>query len=1174
MNLPEDVSILDPALGVGNFFGMMPKSLEKANLFGVELDNISGRIAKELYPDANIKISGFEKVNIEDNTFDIAVGNVPFGDTRLNDVENKHNKFVIHDFFFAKALDKVKKGGIVAFVTSKGTLDKATSTAREYLAKNADLLGAIRLPNDTFKKNANTSVTSDVIFLQKREEPPEIMPNWVNIGENSEGLKLNNYFIENPGMILGKLEEVSTQFGIDIACVPHEDANLKDLLEVATEKIIKPNYAEIKNNMEEEVDIKDVINIFDDTYDHIKNFSFTIIEDNLYFKEDSKLNLFTGTEKQENLIKDLVEVRDTTRELIDMQVNNCSDEDLKLQQDKLNNLYDNFSKNHNIINSQTVKRAFSEDVSYPLLCSLEVLDDENKLKGKADIFSKRTIKQVEKVESVDTPLDALTVSISEKGKVDLEFMAELLNIEKSKEEKIGIIIEELNSKGIIFKDPQDNNWLTEDEYLSGNVVDKLEFAKYHTEKNEKFKINVECLEKVQPVPLLATEIDVRLGATWVDTKYYTEFMQELFNTPTYLDDTIILQFSEATSEFAISNKTSHKGVLVDETYGTAYKSAYNLLEDSLNLKDSLIYRTEENAEGKQVKVLDAEKTRIVQAKQEDIVQKFKEWIFETPERREDLAQKYNYLFNNSRPRTFNGENIKFEGMNAEITLNPHQKDAVARTLFGGNTLLAHCVGAGKTYTMVASAMEGKRLGLHNKALFVVPNHLTEQIGSDIYKLYPSANVLVATKKDFTPDNRKKFCSKIATGNFDAIVIGHTQFEKIPLSMKTQEEIFEKQINNIINAISDAKMDRNPNSNFTIKQLEKTRKGLETRLEKLFAQEKKDDVVTFEQLGVDKLYVDEAHSFKNLFLHTKMRNVAGIGQSEAQKSTDMFSKCQYMDKITGNKGVVFATGTPLSNSMTELYTLMRYLQYDTLEKTNLTNFDAWASTFGERVTKLDVAPEGTGFRMKTSFSKFFNLDELINLWKNATDVKTADMLKLDVPDCEHITVVTKPSEFQKQILETFVERADKVRSRSVLPEQDNMLKITNDGRKMALDQRLIDDLLPDNPESKLNKCNDNVFKIWEETKEIKGTQLIFCDLSTPKPDKFNVYDDIKNKLIEKGVPEKEIAFIHDAKTEVQKDKLFKQVRKGDVRILIGSTEKMGAGTNVQDKLVALHHTDCP
>lgn len=1172
MNIPNG-NILEPAMGTGNFFGMLPQSMANSKLYGVELDSLTGRIAKQLYQKANIQIKGFEKTDFSNDFFDVAVGNVPFGNYKLNDKKYDKQNLLIHDYFFSKSLDKVRSGGIVAFITSKGTLDKESSEVRKQLAQKADLLGAIRLPNNAFKANAGTEVTSDIIFFQKRDHAPERLPDWVELGETAEGVKVNKYFEDNPQMIMGEMKMVTGQFGMESTCVPNNETPLSEQLDRAITNILAPDMTLLKEpvTIAEGEQEQPTIEATPD----VRNFSYTLVDDKLYYRENSRMKPIKLNKTAENRVKALLSIRDITREIIDMQLNECSNEELQKAQAELNTLYDRFNKKFGLINNKANRQAFADDVSYPLLCSLENLDERGELKSKADMFSKRTIKQSVRITAVDTPIEALAVSISEKAGVNIPFMADLLGGEKH----ISKMLEEL--KGVIFKDPlsdADNDltgWQTADEYLSGNVREKLTLAKSLVEEYPQYQVNVDMLTKVQPKDLSAAEIDVRMGATWVDPEYYKQFLFELLGTPRYMQNyKIDIMYSKHTGEWNVKNKAEDReNPRAYATFGTKRKSAYQIFEDSLNLRDVRVFDTLIDDDGKEKRVLNGKETTLAQQKQEAICEAFKDWIWKDPQRREVLAKKYNTLYNSIRPREFDGQHIKFDGMNPLIKLNTHQSNAVARTLYGGNALLAHVVGAGKTFTMIASAMEGKRLGLQQKSLFVVPNHLTEQMGSDIHILYPGANVLVATKKDFEPANRKKFCSRIATGDFDIVVIGHSQFEKIPLSVARQEEILKTQVEEILLAIQDAKAQNS--ERYTVKQLEKTKKSLETRLEKLGSQERKDSVVTFEELGVDKLYVDEAHLFKNLFLQTKMRNVAGIGQSEAQKSTDMFTKCRYMDELTGGKGTVFATGTPVSNSMTELYTMMRYLQYGTLQQMDLIHFDSWAATFGEKVTAIELAPEGTGFRSKTRFAKFFNLPELINIWKEAADIQTADMLNLPVPEVIHTTVVTKPSDFQRDMVKDLADRADVVRKKLVEPNVDNMLKITSDGRKLALDQRLQNDMLNDDPDSKINVCVKNVYDIWEESTATKGAQLIFCDLSTPHYDgTFNVYDDIKNKLMERGVPPEEIKYIHDANTEQQKAELFARVRSGEVRVLIGSTGKMGAGTNVQKKLVALHHTDCP
>ena len=1175
MDIPNG-NILEPAMGTGNFFGMLPESMNKNKLYGVELDSISGRISKQLYQNADIQIRGFEKTDFPDEFFDIAVGNVPFGDYKVVDKKFDKYNFLIHDYFFAKTLDKVRTGGIVAFITTKGTLDKTNSNVRQYIAQRADLLGAIRLPNTAFKANAGTEVTADIIFLQKRDHTPSQMPEWVELGNLDNGISVNKYFASHPEMILGKMAKVSGPFGMEAVCLPNNEMPLSEQLEEAVRNIEQPNRELLQNittKTKEEIEIETIPAEVD-----VRNYSYTLVNDEVYYRENSRMYKVPLSDTAAERTKGLIKLRDCTRALISMQMFDSSNDEIKAQQKELSTLYDSYTKKYGLINSRANKRVFEQDSGYYLLCSLEVLDEDGNLERKADMFSKRTIKQAQAVLSVDTASEALAVSISEKACVDLEYMAQLMG----GPDKIPQIIKDL--EGVIFLNPKPDSrlvseqtpkWEAADEYLSGNVREKLYFAQRAAKQDPKYSINVQALQKVQPKELEASEIDVRLGATWVELKYYKQFMTELFNTPKYLlVKDIDLQYSPVSGVWNIKGKLcdSKDNVLVNVTYGTKRLNAYKILEDSLNLKEVKVFDIQTDDDGKEHRILNGKETAIAQQKQELIRQAFRDWIWKDPKRREVLVKKYNEIFNSTRPREYDGNHIRFVGINPEITLRPHQLNAVAHILYGQNTLLAHCVGAGKTYEMTAAAMESKRLGLCQKSLFVVPNHLTEQWGSDFLQLYPGANILVATKKDFTPQNRKKFCARIATGDYDAIIIGHSQFEKIPVSKERQIQMIEEQINEIATEIEMAIDEKG--ENFTVKQMEKTKKGLMARLEKL-NDINQDDVVTFEELGVDRLFVDEADSFKNLFLYTKMRNVAGIGHSEAQKSSDMFMKCRYMDEITGSRGVVFATGTPISNSMTELYTMMRYLQYDTLQNLGLGYFDSWASSFGETVTATELAPEGTGFRQKTRFAKFYNLPELMNIWREAADIQTADMLKLPVPEVEYVDMVTKPSEHQKEAVKGLAERADKVRSNQVEPHEDNMLKITSDGKKLALDQRLMNPLLPDEPNSKINTCVKNVFDIWQNTAEQKSTQLLFCDLSTPHYDgNFNVYDDIKDKLIQKGVPSEEVVFIHDAKTEIQKSELFAKVRKGQVRVLIGSTSKMGAGTNVQDRIVALHHLDCP
>ena len=1155
-------NILEPAMGIGNFFGMLPEKMQESRLYGVEFDGITGRIARQLYPNADVKITGFEKTDYPNDFFDVAIGNVPFGQYKVADrAYDKHN-FLIHDYFFAKALDKVRPGGVVAFVTSKGTMDKKSPEVRKYLAQRAELLGAIRLPNTAFKENAGTEVTSDILFLKKRDRVIDIEPDWVHLCENEDGIAMNQYFADHPEMIMGKMEMVSGQFGMEATCTPDTTISLSKQLEKAIShiegSIDEVEFDELDDELAREAIPADP---------GVKNYSYTIVDERVYYRENSIMKPVDVSETMEQRMKGMVQIRDCTQELIDYQLNEYPEDMIKSKQAELNELYDAFSKKYGLINSQTNKRAFNQDSSYCLLCSLEKLDDEGNFKGKADMFSKRTIKKAEVVTSVDTASEALAVSLGERARVDLAYMSELTG--KSEEE----VAKELAR--VIFQNPVTEKWETADEYLSGNVREKLATARVFAENRPEFAINVTALEGVQPKELDASEIEVRIGATWIEPKYIEDFMRETFETPDYLFDRNLVgvQYSDVTGQWNVKGKNADRGnSLVNMTYGTSRANAYRILEDSLNLRDTRIFDTIEE-DGKEKRVLNKKETMLASQKQEAIREAFKDWVFRDPERRQTLCAKYNELFNSTRPREYDGSHLKFPGMTPDITLRPHQLNAVAHQLYGDNTLLAHCVGAGKTFEMIAAAMESKRLGLCQKSLFVVPNHLTEQWASDFLRLYPGANILAATKKDFEPANRKKFCSRIATGDYDAVIIGHTQFEKIPLSMERQAAMIERQITEIEMAIEAVKAEKG--ERYTIKQMEKTKKSLDARLSRLNDTSRKDNVVTFEQLGVDRLFVDESHNYKNLFLYTKMRNVAGIAQTEAQKSSDMFAKCQYMDELTGGKGIIFATGTPISNSMTELYTNMRYLQYSTLQKLGLGNFDSWAATFGETQTAIELAPEGTGYRAKTRFAKFFNLPELISLFKESADIQTPDMLKLPVPEAEYENVVLKPSEYQKEMVQSLADRAEAVRDRKVEPHVDNMLKITNDGRKLALDQRLINDMLPDEDNSKSTTCVDKAFEIWEETKEQKSAQLIFCDLSTPKGDgTFNVYEDICNKLKEKGVPPEEIAFIHDANTEKRKAELFAKVRSGQVRFLLGSTAKMGAGTNVQDRLIALHHLDVP
>ena len=1154
-------NILEPSCGVGNFIGMLPDSLENCKLYGVELDSISGRIARQLYQKSTVAVQGYEDTNLPNSFFDVAVGNVPFGDFKVLDKKYDKHKFLIHDYFFAKTLDKVRPGGVIAFITSKGTLDKENSSVRKYIAQRADLLGAIRLPNNTFKANAGTEVTSDIIFLQKRDSITDIEPDWVYLGENDDGIKMNQYFIDNPEMILGNMETISTRFGYDSACIS-DGEKLEDKLERAISNI----HAEVKEYELDDIGEEDNSIEADLT---VRNFSYTLIDDKIYFRENSRMYPQELAMTTENRVKGLIEIRDCVRTLLEYQTEDYPDEDIKREQVKLNQLYDRFTKKYGLINSRGNNSAFSNDSSYYLLCSLEILDENGNLARKADMFTKRTIKPKTEITSVDNANDALIVSLSEKARVDITFMQKLCNMDMDK------MLKDL--EGEIFNVPEygePNHWVTADEYLSGNVREKLKIAEHFAETDERFNVNVKYLKEVQPKDLSASEISVRLGSTWIPTEDIKVFIEYLLNPSNYACQNINVHYNEATSEWWIEGKNYDKyNIKATNTYGTGRASAYKIIEDSLNLKDTRIYDYYEDENGKRVAELNKKETAIAQAKQEQIKLAFEEWIWKDPERRERLTKVYNERFNSIRPREYDGSHISFDGMNPEITLRKHQVNAIARILYGGNTLLAHEVGAGKTFEMVAAAMELKRLGLCNKSLFVVPNHIVEQFGQEFLQLYPSANVLVTTKKDFETANRKKFCSRIATGDYDAIIISHSQFEKIPMSVERQVAIIQKQIEDITLGIQDLK--NNNGERFSIKQMEKTKKGLETRLAKLNDTSRKDDVVTFEELGVDRIFVDEAHYYKNLFLYTKMRNVGGIAQTEAQKSSDLFMKCRYLDELTGGKGVIFATGTPISNSMVELYTMQRYLQYGELEKRHLQQFDAWASTFGETVTAIELSPEGTGYRAKTRFAKFFNLPELMALFKEVADIQTSEMLNLPVPKANYHNVVIEPSEIQKELVKDLSERAEKIRNRMVDSSVDNMLKITNDGRKLALDQRLTNDMLEDFEHSKVATCADNIYSIWDKTSEDKSAQLVFCDLSTPHNDgKFNVYDDLKTKLIDRGIPEEEIAFIHDANTDARKQELFNKVRRGQVRVLIGSTQKMGAGTNCQDRLIALHDLDCP
>ena len=1164
-------NILEPSMGVGNFFGMLPDSMADSRLYGVELDSITGRIAQKLYPQADITVAGFETTDRRD-FYDLAIGNVPFGQYKVNDKAYNKLVFSIHNYFFAKTIDQIRPGGVIAFVTSHFTMDSKDSSARKYMAERANLLGAIRLPNDAFKANAGTEVVSDIIFLQKRDRPADIEPAWVQPGQTEDGFTLNSYFVEHPEMVLGRLEMESTQYGHDLTVAPIEGASLAKQLAEAVQHI-EGQYTAVEIAAPDVADAEAQRKTLP-ADPAVKNFSYTVVDGEIYYRENSIMTQIELSDNAKGRVAGMVELRQIVSELIDQQLNDFPDEDIKASQEKLNAAYDAFTAKYGLINDKKNARLFDDDSSYYLLCSLENLDENRQLKSKADMFTKRTIGPERVVTSVDTPSEALAVSIGEHGKVDLPYMADLLGTPGDYER----ITTELS--GVIFKDPAadaddpEAGWQTADEYLSGNVRDKLRMAQLAAESHPEFKVNVDALEKAQPKDLEASEIDVRLGATWLDPSIVQQFMMETFQPPYRIryNNAITVRYSPYTSEWRISNKsaTGYGDIMATETYGTRRANAYKILEDTLNLRDSRVYDTiEEN--GKEKRVLNQNETTLAQQKQQAIKDAFAGWVWKDPQRRALLVKKYNELFNSTRPREYDGSHIHFVGMNPEINLREHQRNAVAHVLYGHNTLLAHEVGAGKSFEMAASAMELKRLGLCQKSLFAVPNHLTEQWASEFLRLYPNAKLLVTSKKDFEPANRKKFCARIATGDYDAVIIGHSQFEKIPLSAERQERLIQEQMDEIEEAIEEAK--EQAGEHFTVKQLEKLRKTLKQKLEKLQATDRKDDVVTFEQLGVDRLFVDESQNYKNLFLYTKMRNVAGLSTSEAQKSSDMFGKCRYLDEITGGRGVIFATGTPISNSMTEMYTLMRYLQYNTLQQKGLTHFDAWASTFGETTTAIELAPEGTGYRARTRFAKFFNLPELMAMFKEAADIKTSDQLHLPVPDAKFETVVVKPSEIQQDMVQALSERAAEVHSGSVDPSVDNMLKITSDGRKIGLDQRLMNSALPDDPNSKLNACVNNVLRIWNDTKEQKLTQLIFCDMSTPKGDgSFNVYDDIRSKLLTAGVPEQEIEFIHNADTENKKAELFSKVRSGQVRVLLGSTAKMGAGTNVQTLLVAVHHLD--
>ena len=1161
-------NLLEPSCGIGNFIGMLPKSMENAKVYGVELDTVSAGIAQQLYQKSSIAAQGFEEVNVPDSFFDGVIGNVPFGDFKVSDKRYDKYNFLIHDYFFAKSLDKLRPGGVMALVTSKGTMDKENSSVRKYIAQRAELLGAIRLPNNTFKGNAGTEVVSDILFLQKQDRIIDIEPDWVYLDTDENGIKINSYFVQHPEMILGEMKMVSGRFGPEATCEAFENADLGELLNEAVINI----HGEISEyEVADELDEEDNSIPADPT---VRNFSYTVLDDKIYFRENSRMSPAIVSATAENRIKGMVAIRDSVRNLIEIQKEDSPDEEIKQAQEKLNNLYDSFTKKYGLINSRANSSAFSNDSSFPLLSALEVLNENGELERKADMFYKRTIKPHKAVTEVDTADEALAVSMGEKACIDMEYMQQLSG--KSEEE----LFDDL--KGVIFLNPlygygnvSEQKYLMADEYLSGNVREKLITAKKSAEVYpDDYKINVEALEKVQPKDLTASEIAVRLGATWLPPEIIQQFMFEFLDTPRYAQWNIKVHFSQFTGEWNIEGKSyDRSNVKAYSTYGTSRINGYKIIEETLNLKDVRIFDYIEDEEGKKKAVLNKKETAIAQAKQELIKQGFQDWIWADPARREKLTKMYNEKFNSIRPREYDGSHIVFNGMNPEIELREHQKNAVAHILYGGNTLLAHAVGAGKTFEMVAAAMESKRLGLCNKSLFVVPNHLTEQWAAEFLQLYPAANILVATKKDFETKNRKKFCGRIATGDYDAVIIGHSQFEKIPMSIERQRAILEQQLEELTDGIADLK--RNRGENFSIKQLEKSRKAVKQKLEKLNDQSRKDDVVTFEELGVDRLFIDESHYYKNLYLYTKMRNVGGIAQTEAQKSSDLFMKCRYLDELTGGRGTVFATGTPISNSMVELYTIQRYLQYNTLVKNNLQHFDAWASTFGETVTAVELTPEGTGYRAKTRFAKFYNLPELMAMFKEVADIKTADMLDLPVPQAHYHNVAVKPSEMQKEMVASLAERAEKVRGGNVDSSVDNMLKITNDGRKLALDQRMLNDMLPDFEDSKINACVDNIYRIWAETTDKKSAQLVFCDLSTPKNDgSFSVYNDIRKKLIERGIPESEVKFIHEADTDIKKKELFQKTRKGEVRVLLGSTQKMGAGTNVQDRLIALHDVDCP
>ena len=1164
----KEGNLLEPSCGIGNFIGMLPDAMQNSKIYGVELDTISAGIAQQLYQKTTIAAQGFEETNLPDSFFDGVVGNVPFGDFKVSDKRYDKHKFLIHDYFFAKSLDKLRPGGVMALVTSKGTMDKETLAVRKYIAQRAELLGAIRLPNNTFKGNAGTEVVSDILILQKRDRLIDIEPDWVHLDTDENGIKMNSYFVQHPEMILGEMKMVSGRFGMEATCVPYENADLAAQLDEAVANI----HGEITEyEAEEELEEEDNSIPADPT---VRNFSYTLVDDKIYYRENSRMTPVEVSATAENRIKGMIAIRNSVRTLIELQTEDYPDSEIKAEQERLNRLYDTFSGKYGLINSRANTSAFSQDSSFSLLSALEIIGEDGELERKADMFSKRTIKPHSPVTSVDTASEALAVSLGEKATIDMDYMMELSG--KSENE----IFEDL--KGVIFLNPlyeygnsYEPKYLMADEYLSGNVREKLRIAKKSAELYpEDYKVNVEALQKVQPKDLTASEISVRLGATWLPPDDVQEFIFHLLETPRYAQWNIKVHFSPFTSEWNIEGKSYDKGnVRAYNTYGTSRINAYKIIEETLNLKDVRIFDYIEDDEGKKKAVLNKKETAIAQSKQEMIKQEFQDWIWSDPERRERLCKSYNEKFNSVRPREYDGSHIIFNGMNPEIELREHQKNAVAHILYGGNTLLAHAVGAGKTFEMVAAAQESKRLGLCNKSLFVVPNHLTEQWAAEYLQLYPAANILVATKKDFETKNRKKFCGRIATGDYDAVIIGHSQFEKIPMSIERQRAILEQQLEEITGGIAELK--RNRGENFSIKQLEKSKKSIKQKLDKLNDQTKKDDVVTFEELGVDRLFVDESHYYKNLYLYTKMRNVGGIAQTEAQKSSDLFMKCRYLDEITGGRGTVFATGTPISNSMVELYTIQRYLQYNTLVKNGLQHFDAWASTFGETITAVELTPEGTGYRAKTRFAKFYNLPELMAMFKEIADIKTADMLNLPVPEAKYHNIAVKPSEMQKEMIASLAERAEQVRGGGVDSSVDNMLKITNDGRKLALDQRMLNDMLPDFEGSKINACVDNIYRIWKENADKKSAQLVFCDLSTPKNDgTFSVYNDIRKKLIERGIPESEVKFIHEADTDMKKKELFQKTRKGEVRVLLGSTQKMGAGTNVQDKLIALHDVDCP